>query len=190
MLGSARIGADANGMAMKRSSAAWFYIATSTSVAVSFARAAPPAPEVDPLCVAIRTFANATPDNRAHSITVYSQLYDVEAVANARGSPMSSRHCEDDSTREGTELCRAVLSNVSYEFPASAGTRSVACLSGQPYDMPQGVSAVLKFAIAVRTFGMKGVRPGTQVDAEYQTLQGSTSNVGVFRLFASRKHPD
>ena len=174
---------------MKKCRGAWFCFAMSTSVFVSVAEAAPPALDVDPVCAAIRAFANATPDQRAHSITIYSQLYEEETVANS-GWPSNSRHCEDDSTPEGAELCRVVLSNVSYEFPASAGTRSVACLSGQPYDMPQGVSAVLNFAIAVRTFEMKGVRPGTQVDAEYQTLQGSTSNVGVFRLFASRKKPD
>ncbi len=174
---------------MKKGRGACLYLAMSASAVVSVAQAAPLAPDVDPICAAIRAFANATPDQRAHSITVYSQLYDEETVANAVGSPLNSRHCEDDATREGAELCKAVLSNTSYEFPASAGTRSVACLSGQPYDLPQGVSAVLKFAIAVRTFEMKGVRPGTQVDAEYQTLQGSTSGVGVFRLFASRKSP-
>lgn len=183
------MGAEANGVAMKKCRGALLCFAMSASVFASVAQAVPPAPDVDPVCAAIRAFANATPDQRAHSITIYSQLHHDETVANS-GWPLNSRHCEDDSTPEGAEHCRVVLSNVSYEFPASAGTRAVACLSGQAFDMPQGELAVLNFSIAVRTFDMKGVRPGTQVDAEYQTLQGSTSTVGVFRLFASRKKLD
>ena len=172
---------------MIRNRIAW-KLATSVCFAfTSAAYAAPVSPGTEPICEAIRAFANATPDARAHSITIYSQLRYEESLGDGTvWVPATSRECLDDSTQEGANLCKAVLSNVSYEFPASAGTRAAACLSGRPYDSPQGV-AVLQFGLAVRTFDMKGVRPGTQVDAEYQTLRLATSEVGVFRLFASRR---
>lgn len=165
-------------------------VATVASGAPGLAHAAPSGPDADPICEAIRSFANATSDGQAHSITIYSQLpYEEFGRSGDVIWPLTSRRCQDDGTPEGAALCDAILSHVSYEFPSSAGTRAVACLSGQPYQVPQGV-AVLDFSVAVRTFEMTGVKPGTQVDAEYKSVQGTTSHVGIFRLFAARKMPD
>lgn len=175
---------------MIRNRIAWKLATSICSALTSVAYAAPASSGTEQICEAIRAFANATPDARAHSITIYSQLrYDESLGEGTVWEPATSRECLDDSTQEGANLCKAILSNVSYEFPDSAGTRAAACLSGRPYDLPQGVT-VLQVGLAVRTFDMRGVRPGTQVDAEYQTLRLATSQVGVFRLFASRRERD
>ena len=122
-----------------------------------------PASRPDPICPAIRDFANATHDAAAHVVELTTTWFPPGGSVGPRAE------CQDAGDAPGRALCSVLVQHASREFAAANIERTLACVSKAGHIDGLPIYAVHSLSGEVSSFEMPGVDGDVELTVFFDT---------------------
>ena len=136
----------------------------------------------DPVCAAMREFANATPAGSTHAIELTTRWMVGEQLS-------TGAECVDGGYAPGRPLCKALVEHSSREFPFANVRQVLACMSDHGrFDLPVG--GVRSLSGEIVSYEAPGVDEAVTLTLVFDIVQKAGEHKPpALRLVAQRAQP-
>jgi len=135
----------------------------------------------DPVCAAIRDFANATPPGTTHAVEMTTRWF-TGGLFGARAE------CVDGGYGPGRPLCKALVEHSSREFPVGNVQHVLACIhADRRFDLP--VANVRALSGEIVSYEMPGVDGSVTLTLVFDAIQKTGSEATPSLRLVARRDP-
>ena len=135
----------------------------------------------DPVCAAIRDFANATPPGTTHAVEMTTRRF-------TDGRFGASTECADGGYGPGRPLCKALVEHSSREFPVGNVKHVLACIhADRRFDLP--VANVRSLSGEIVSYEMPGVDEAVTLTLVFAAVQETGSQAPPLLRLVARRAP-
>jgi hypothetical protein len=134
----------------------------------------------DPVCAAIRDFANATPAGSTQAVELTTRWMADDPLS-------TGAYCRDAGYAPGRPLCKALVDHASREFPVGNVQRVLSCMSGNDrFGLP--IDSVRSLSGEIVSRETPGVKEAVTLTLIFDVTQrpGPQAHPPLLRLVAER----